>query len=84
MGDRWGWGDVGRVVVASCDRARLHSRAWITFWLCAILGATVVASVNRAPTGAYVVLVVVAVVMLSADGRSGPERGEGRRGCVDR
>ena len=70
MGDRIGWEVIGRLVERSCDRARLHSRVWITFWLCAILGATVVAAVNRAPTGAYVVLVVVAVVMVSADGRA--------------
>jgi hypothetical protein len=70
VGDGFGFEGIGRLVERSCDRARLHSRAWIAFWLCAILVVTVVVAVYRAPTGAYGVLLVVAIVMLSANGRS--------------
>jgi hypothetical protein len=60
---------VGDFVERVFGRARFHSRLWIAGWLSAILAMTAVAAIWHAPTAAYVILGLVAVVMIFADGR---------------
>jgi hypothetical protein len=52
-------------------RAGAHSRLWVAFWLGSILLVTAVSAISHAPTAAYVILAIVAVAALFADGRSG-------------
>jgi hypothetical protein len=60
----------GPAVERIFSRAANHPRWWIAVWITAILGATVAAVVCHAPSAAYAVLFVLAVmVVFTADGR---------------
>jgi hypothetical protein len=72
VGDRFDLEGFGRVAERSCRQAGSGSKVWMTLWLSAILVTTVVMAISHAPGGAYEILLVVAVVVGSADGR--PER----------
>jgi len=63
---------LGRLVEQIFGRAAHHPRWWIALWLAGVLVVTTIAVVCHAPFVAYAILLVVAVVVVFADGRSGP------------
>jgi hypothetical protein len=62
---------LGRLVEWIFGRAAHQPRWWIAVWLAGVLVVTAIAVVCHAPFVAYVILLVVAVVVVFADGRSG-------------
>ena len=71
VGDRLDAVGSDRAVGRRRGQAGSRPRTWVALWLLAILVAGVVMAINRAPAGAYEILLVVAVAAGSANGRSG-------------
>lgn len=70
LSDNFDLAGAGHVLGWLATRAACRSRAWITVWAIVILAVTTTAVICHAPTIAYVILLVVAVVVLFADGPS--------------
>lgn len=61
---------LSRLLCEILSRLGPQSRVWLATWLAVILAITTLAVVRQAPTGAYLILVVVAVAVVAA-GQSG-------------
>lgn len=69
MPDKLDLDGLGQLVERVFGKAREQSKVWIGAWSAIILGVTTVIALFRAPTAAYLILVLVVLLVVSADGR---------------
>lgn len=74
MADKFDFDGLGRIVEQMVNRVGSHSRIWIAVWFAGILIVTGIAAISRAPSAAFVILLVVAMAAVFAGGGEGDSR----------